>query len=862
MRRVFQLLCVCCLICFGTTEQVFGQGILRNIEIKAEYQKPKKKGDKGSGTYEPMASALICGFYEEKDARAFFSFVKQHEYAGIIAFEEDDLKKYKESGREIDTYVRTDDNGETILTLPLGSWLVCVPRGGEDPVLKKVEGSSKCIFQVTKRTEDSTMEEVQAHGKMTVKEWKKVKTPRVGNRITQLPSPYPIPDRLAKDNGRYGLAVNFIGLDGGDTLCHWRPFLKDGVAFHQTQHRRMGFEMVDSFNIVHDKLGRFVSRWPLRNHEPDTVMFSWDLMLPQGKYYRALADIWAEDYNGYFFRDTVELFDGYSPEPLRFLEFAVKDIPIDVSRYEMKGTLDEHESNISLHFGFLNGQAELDPNDSVNNVEKQKLLAMFLPAYRDPENSRFTVRMVGKASPDGSAAKNASLSKERARTIATWLANETGCYETQTESIVATWSEVADTLEVIGEVEKATDIRAITQRYKTTEQQNLHVSALPYYSYLKERILPKFRVVNFSFNYIIKRPLKRDEVIDKYEKEPSYRQTIKSGYEYMFLFDHLQKRPKELLEQAKQAYEHIPEFTYIHGSSTKPRPWPLAAYYFSRSLTRLRRPDSNILGPYFHKAYGFNREFETKEFQHQWWNDEAIVIAEIAAYCGKGDYGAANFVAANYLPDDARFNELRLFLTCYDNHYTEPEVINAVAATSPWNKAVIYAAQDEESDTTNLRYLRMAYDILSDTSRVNISDPRVLYLRGSIGFRIFNVKNIKTFYDGGNFTPRREFDEEDWLRKFKAENPEQSEYMARQIMEEEKTDFYRTHNNSGEPWGYDILCACQLDSVEYLHILRFDGYFNKAFKKAFNFFWRGMQEGQEIFTLQEKWDALPPEEKQ
>lgn len=844
---------------------IYGQGIARNVEITAQYQVPKKKDAKGSGTYVPMPSALLCAFFEKKDAEAFLKYVKGHSYGGVIAFEEADLIQYKEDGHVVNGEKRTDDNGKAyMMELLAGSWIVCVPRGGEEPEMRQISGNNTCNFSIMKRVGDQNLEEVESSGKMTVKEWKKVKSPRVGNHITQPPTPYPIAANQAKDNGRYGMAINFLGLDGGDTLCHWRPFIKDGVDFHTTQHRRMGFEMIDSFNIVHDKLGRFVSRWPLRNHEADTVIFSWDLMLPQGKYYRALADVWAEDYNGYFFRDTVELFDGYSPEPLRFLEFAVKDIPIDVSRYKMEGKMDEHESNMSLHFGFLNGQAELDPNDSINNIEKEKLLAAFLPAYRDPDNTHFAVKLVGKASPEGSYATNSRLSTDRAKTIANWLSQQSGYYGANTESLVATWNEVADTLEALGELQKAEDIRVITRKYKTIEQQGSHVIALPYYKpYLYDKILPKFRVVNFSFNYVVKRPLEQDEVIGNYETDPNYRRTIKSGYEYMFLFEYLQKRPQELAEQARQAYEHIREFEYIHGSTTKPRPWPLAAYHYSRCLTQLHKPNTDILGPYFHKAYGPNRNFETREFQHQWWNDEAITIAEIAAYCGKGDYGAANFIAANYLPEnDDRFKNLRLFLTCYDNHYKDPEVINAVAMTSSWNKAVIYAAQDEESDTINLRYLRMAFNILSDSALVNINDPRVLYLRGTVGFRIFNVKNTQKYYDGSYFTPNKEFDEEAWIKEFKKQNPEQGDHSIAFYLNLEKEDFFKKYPKGKSKWGNDILCACLQDSIQYLHILRFDGYFNKAFRKAFNYFWRGMREGQDIFTLQEKWDALMPEDKQ
>ena len=669
------LLCLCCMLL--ACQVSYAQPRLRNIEITAEINRAVK----GSKTREnvPMASAQLFGFFEKKDASAFLTKCKAGDFS---MFDEDDFEKYIAEGHGIDGYVLADNDGKAFMQLPQDGWIVCIPRSGDDPVMQPVMRDNTCRITIIAKISDTTLDSVSVDAKAKAVAWKKVKTPRVGNRITQVPTPYPIPAKLAKDNGRYGMAINFLGLDGGDTLCHWRPFIKDGVDFHTTQHRRMGFEMIDSFNIVHDKLGRFVSRWPLRNHEADTVIFSWDLMLPQGKYYRALADIWAEDYNGHFFRDTVELFDGYSPEPLRFLEFAVKDIPIDVSRYKMVGKMDEHESNMSLHFGFLNGQAELDPNDSINNIEKEKLLAAFLPAYNDPSNSRFTVKLVGKASPEGLYSTNSRLSAERAKTIAIWLSQQSGFYGADTESLVATWNEVADTLEVLGELQKAEDIRAITRKYKTTDAQNPHIASLAYYSYLKEKVLPKFRVVNFSFNYIVRRPLKQDEVIHNYETDPNYRRTIKSGYEYMFLFEYLQKRPQELLEQARQAYEHIREFEYIRGSSTKPRPWPLAAYYYSRGLTQQRKPNTSILGPYFHMVYGPNNKRQTEEFQVQWWNDEAITIAEIAAYCGKGDYGAANFIAANYLPGDARFNDLRLFLTCYDNHYTEPKVINAVACST------------------------------------------------------------------------------------------------------------------------------------------------------------------------------------
>ena len=270
------LLCLCCFVL--TFQMAYAQARLRNIEIRAELNRAVR----GSKTREnvPLASAQLFGFFEKKDAAAFLARYKAGDFS---MFDDKDFQRYVAENHDIDGYELADNDGKAVMQLPQGGWVVCVPRSGDDPAMQPVLSDNTCHITIIAKISETTMEEVKSTAKAKKVIWKKVKTPRVGNRITQLPTPYPIAANLAKDNGRYGLAVNFLGLDGGDTLCHWRPFIKDGVDFHTTQHRRMGFEMIDSFNIVHDKLGRFVSRWPLRDHESDTVMFSWDLMLPQGK---------------------------------------------------------------------------------------------------------------------------------------------------------------------------------------------------------------------------------------------------------------------------------------------------------------------------------------------------------------------------------------------------------------------------------------------------------------------------------------------------------------------------------------------------------------------------------------------------
>lgn len=825
------------------------QAILRNIEVSVQQQL-------GRGKPEPYPRAYVWGFFEKRKAEEFLREVDR-----IMVVDSTETQYQAHA----DSYSRTGNDGRCILQgLPLNGYIVCYTATG-DTKMEAVKSDGTCVILFTK-TESSDGNEykkgavhqidstIQVKGKAKKIIWKKPNPIQIGWDIFWGPDTFPISEDLARSNGRYGMSIKFVGMVTPDTLCYWRPFIKDGTEFHTTQNRRKGFNIV-----ANDSLGRYVEEERMKDHEESYVVYWGKFTIPEGRRnqkYRGLADLWAEDYNGAFFKDTLEVIDGYPKDPLRFLHFKIDSVPINASRYPMTAKAEEQSGGLVLHFDFEVNQTELMESQN-NELLLQKMLSVFGRLVHDPSFYPTGVTLQGKASPEGSADRNLKLAKGRAGTIEELLKFRTGYSGPISSSgTIATYEEIIDTLEALGETSRALMIKDIITHYKSFDQQHQHVKAnRDLYDFLLAEIYPKLRTVNLNFSYIIKRPLEQEEIIKKYEEDTSYRDAYKEGYEYYYLFPYLRNRPAELEKQARMAYERIYEVADI------PRPWPLAAYYYAQCLNSRNAPNKNILAPYIKREYPIDHWRLDKGGHELYWNDEAIIVTEIGAYCGLGEYGKARFVAMNYLkPEDSKYNQLRLFLECYDpENLSKPEIIDAVAATSSYNKAVIYAAQDEIRDPSVLPLVKKAAEILRDSSLTNQNDARVRYLAAEVGYRL-RKKETTPYLAGRHFTPKARLDVDAKREEYRRLHPDWPEQTIDLNIEEDIEEFEKANKDQTLYWGYDMIRACQIDS-SLVNTLKTDGYFDNKFRKAFNFFWIGLKDGWDLYDLAKEWDALPVEKK-
>lgn len=846
IEQLFFKLLILCLpfIAFLLPMNIFAQ--VKEVTVHVvTFSKTKGMTDEKLKKEKPLNGAVVLAFNNPGRAKEFYNKLMKNEVSQSEYSQYADYIKETENGGMV--MFNMNSNGVIVVENPF------TETGGHE--IYYLEGRMSCWIGLYQK-EIETLKEVKSVAKRKRPKPKPVPSKRYGNFKTMSPHEYTISDDWTRDNGRFVLAPQFIGLEDADTLCRWEPFVREGQDFQETQERRMGYD------FANDTLAKYVEAGFMKSHEESFVTYSWAIEVPDGKHYKVLADKWVEDYNRPIKRDTVVLDEGLDQEPLRFLEFKVEGVKIDPSRYHIVTEAKDRKSELNLHFKFKVNDAALEEGDSINEQEKRRLSETFGMALNDANSTVDEVTIVGKSSPEGGYQHNMDLSTRRAAFVQNWVRsrfpNQYIRYKNPA-AVVATWSEVADTLEFqMGEIEKANDIRAIVRSTNGIEAQNRKVYNLPYYdSFIKPVVLPKFRVVSFSYTAIIKKLLSQHEVLYLYENDPDYRKRVKDPYEYEILFEYLSNKPKELEEMAQQAYSssHIRE----ENDLSIQRPWPLAAYHLANCLLARGAKNEKILNPYLNSLYPLDAPSRNNNNTKQWWNDEAIVMTQISNFCHKPreDYRKARFLAYNYLKDDPKYDKLKSFLRCYGEEQ-DSVVREAVASSSPFNKLVVYAAQDARPDLW-----REALKVARDTTLIPHRDYRARYLEANLMFRLFAETSAEIYQLAPFFPPEEVIDEPDsikyaglsqfdidFIKKMEAED---AALAASKTPEEKEIE-------QNKLWGYPMFEACTINESA-LGILKGDGYFNSGYRKAFFFVWESMKKGMTKEQIFEAWRKKPLQEK-
>lgn len=785
MKQKYVLLWL--LLFFAAAEPCWAQN--KNIEITVV------SVDATSTSYikeeKPLSRAEVYGFYDFPKAEAF--------RRRLV----DDLSYIPDWRRDCDQYTQTDEEGLAEIELPLNGVVVVRPPFG-NPYLEHVR--NRLSLKVTIKNDEGRMMKQLVTSATQKRRNKPRPNRRVGNKITIGPRAFLLYDTETRSNARAGLSPIVTVLESYDSIHGtidtfevMRPFVKDGVAYHRSQDRRMGYEMKN------DSLYRFASKNFMKTREEDSIVI-FHVLYPveRNKHYKVDATKWFEDYNMVYTSDSVCLSEGYDEEPMRFLEFDMMDVDIDRIRYERHGKRETLNDTRDLHLNFVVGEARLDPNDSTN-FEQLNQLKTDLARYVNDKDASITSAVIrGKASPEGGMATNARLCAQRAAYLRSEITSSfpslSGIMKSSGD--VATWSDVADLLEQDSLQAEAQQVREIVDAVRDTRAQELRIRKLACYEYIKEKVLPRLRVVEFSFDYVAKRIRTPEEINALYDTDPGYRDGSKEkDYEFYILFDRVKDKPQELKTLAQAAYKSVKDL----GND---RQWPLAAYYLAKCRLKENQVDTALLKPYLNWFAGPNYEKRDVNQQSQgWYNDEAIVCTQIAMLCKAGDYVMADSVAANLLPDTPKFARLRLFLDCLNEGWNEPRVRDSIAETSPMNKAVVYAAQDDP-DVDNTGFHKAALYLLQDSTQLNPKDPRVRYLEAILRFRLEANRDATKYYDR-NFIFDEFYEEADGIPR--------------------------------SDWGFPMVECMKLDE-KYMNILKYDGYFNKAYREAFQAYWKKLKE--------------------
>lgn len=685
------------------------------------------------------------------------------------------------------------------------------------------------------------LREIQVVSKIRSKEGQAMVTPKsCGGELLFPAQTIRIDSAYARSDAR--VIVSPMITCEGKPVSYFTPSVLDGKRYHRTQVLRMGND------ISHDALAPYIVGTSMEDFTPTTVFtkpmrFKYD---PK-KRYRGYARISFENYRKVYHEEYVEWWDGSIQDPMRFLSFNSKQtlVPILDERYMRRGVAERMPLKIDgLKVNFLVGKSNMDLRDSVTNASLEKITSTIQSFY--DSNDAFIDSMVikGFASPEGSVGTNSRLSNERAATLRKYVhdrfPNRTKIHDVRSEGHIITWAEVADYLtytypndeRVSGIV---TELREIISKHNNPDAQFRAARNKDWYEFVNNQVFPELRRVEIEYRAVTNRVRQPEEIFRLYaERGESYIRTARP-YEYYQLLKKFNEEDniRELAKVAQLAYDNttlheavvrdervidsvVNNKPYYHTVKSRVynRPYAFAAYCLVKNKLLNEEVDTVTLKNYIDWSADGRQNQKYWENQNRgWWNDEAFVVLQALMYCQAKDYRKAYETCFYHLPDDQRFEMLRMFIRCMNCEWDNPEVRDYISATSPQNKVAVLIAQD------NAQSYREALQILrSDTLKFD-NEGIKWYLNALCRFRLTdNNQPDAPLYQGQN-----------------CYDPDEELGVA-------------------QDFGAPMLKAFQ-SNPKYVEEIKNDGYFNDSYRLLVWFFWKHIQQGTKMEDIVLKYNA-------
>lgn len=529
----------------------------------------------------------------------------------------------------------------------------------------------------------------------------------VGNKLI-VDNSVTIPNNYGAANRRLIMQPYVLDCTTEDTVRYIDPTVIDGVEYGLTQDRRM------AYNMKNDILAPFINQRRALNEERFDLIVKDSVPVPDPRrIYSVLTKVIIADYTHPTYQDEWKLTTCKIKRPLQFLEFSFPDFALDPNKYKETPRRERRNTAGNISLTFLVGKAQLDPEDPNNELQMNKLKNNLLEIINGEGTTLKEFKITGVSSPEGRYASNLALAKERTNFALQQITSVIPAekwkrvYKHPTETRVATWDEVADLLEQDSLLNEAEEIRAVTKKFKNPDAQFATISRLPYYATTIKERLPRLRTVQYEYKHEIFRELNPDEILDRYQNDPNYREGKKqfTRYEYWHLFQ-MVKDPKEAEKIFRRAYKE----TMAYDLKGKEKPWILAANNLAIALLRRDTFDIEVLKPLVditrkvNLIDRFNDGISVIETEV---NPEVVVANQLAMYIRAYNFDDAS-ILAGLLPDTERFQMIKAFANCLGGYYDyrgaanvkeseeRKKVFQLVKSSSPMNNIVMCMAMETD----------------------------------------------------------------------------------------------------------------------------------------------------------------------
>ena len=626
------------------------------------------KGDKNKPFTETV---YIYAFFTEAAAAEAYEAIKSHTADNLYLAgqtEADAMGNYE---------IRVPDNGALIFQVSVA-----------DPVLERVRRRMEINVFIDASI---ILEDVIVEGMSTGINLEPISPEIIGDKLVAK-NTFPLASQYGKENARLIIQPYVVDCTTDDTVSFLRPMVFDGKQYKTTQHRRMDFDN------KHDPLSRFVCKDTLTDQRKQ-IPWQDTVKLPNpDRNYHVNAILHLEDYRKVYYEEDFLTMTCNARRPLKFLEYSTGSYDLPAQEHYIKPKRERVNGSENAQLTFLASKAQLDPDNPANEINMKRMQQKLLDIVHGEGTTLQKFSAFVTSSPEGSYAINMSLTNQRAAFAQQQALSclpervRKTTYFPRPQGEIASWTEVADSLESDSLPEYAERIRAIVDKYpKNMDAQYAQIRALPFYNSHIKDILPHLRRARFEWQHEIYRELTPKEIFDRYLYDEDYRSGRKQFelYEYWHLFN-MEKDPKKLRKLYRDA---------LRMSEERGAPWVYAANKLVISyLIEGDTIDLNLLEPFIdrHRPINFEvRNMDNKVIAKI--NRPEVVANQLAMYLKSNKFSEAS-VLAQMLPKTEEYKELWAFTMCMGGYYkTNKEVFERVKNSSPINEIVMYLSRDTKA---------------------------------------------------------------------------------------------------------------------------------------------------------------------
>ncbi len=489
-------------------------------------------------------------------------------------------------------------------------------------------------------------------------------------------------------------------------------------------------------------------------------------------------------------KDSMSFASSRMRRPMKLLEYTFGAYELDREAYHVRPRAETKDAKGNLALNFLVNQAVVDPADAESMDALNGLKNELLDIMSGDNTRLLEFSMNSISSPDGPFEKNLSLAQQRLRYASdqVWAPlpdrYKQRVYRPGNKAVVATWADVADSLETEGLKTEAEEVRGIVSRFEgNKDRQWQEVRKLSYYNEKITPVLERMRRIEFSYKYDELRALTTEEILSLYYNAPDYRSGSKhfTVSQYWNLFKALEDGGADA-EELTAVYKRACRETKEDNGRT----WIYAANKYAVACIEKGIADTMVLAPHI------DRRFKCNYGRDKMGNPKEVVANQLRMYLMSNDFYNASIMAL-MLPDTEEFKMLKAYTMCLGGYYqggvTEEEKAqraewaNIVMESSPRNKVVMLLAMNTRSHTLKAE---------QELANWPENDPLTWYFKAVISCRKNSYPNadfmepmyfeeyIKTCFDMDKkyiAIAREDGDiDEDMLKEFFKFNPEYDKF--------------------------------------------------------------------------------------